>query len=85
MLHALHVALTWLQIISPWLVASFIPSLIVGLTPYPKADGIVQGLKIALNFLSILSHSDSPGTFKPPMTMSKEPPVIGAELAGAQP
>jgi hypothetical protein len=61
------------QAITPWLVVSLIPSLIVGLTPYPKAAEAVAVLKTILNFLSVLTHSDSPGTFKAPFTMSPPP------------
>jgi hypothetical protein len=52
------------EAIAPRLVASFVPSLIVGLTPYPKTAGVVRALKLILNFLSALTHHDSPGTFK---------------------
>jgi hypothetical protein len=72
-LQVLQLAWHWVQVISPWLVTLFIPSLIVGLTPYPKAAEAVSVLKAILNFLSVLAHSDSPGTFKAPFTMSRPP------------
>src|SRR5262245_36513476 len=45
-----------------------LPSLITGLTPYPKAQGIVSALRAALEVLSWLTHRDAPGTFKLPGT-----------------
>lgn len=48
-----------------------LPSVIVGLTPNPKAAGVVKALSFALQLLSILTHKDAPGTFKLPMTVQK--------------
>jgi hypothetical protein len=49
------------------------PSIITGLTPYPKASGVVSGLRLFLNVFSVLTHSDSPGTLKAPLTVSSPP------------
>src|SRR5712664_4374697 len=54
-----------------------LPSVITGLTPYPKAKGVIPFLQLLLNIVSILTHHDSPGTFKAPLTLSK-PPEDGA-------
>src|SRR4051812_37275453 len=54
-----------------------IPSLITGLSRYPQASGFVAVLQTLLNLLSVLSHHDSPGTFKLPLTFSKPPDAEG--------
>jgi hypothetical protein len=59
--------------VATWLVVAGIPSIITGLSEYPKADGFVKGLKTVLNMLSMLTHSDSPGTFKLPFKRSESP------------
>jgi len=46
-----------------------LPSVIIGLTNYPKAGGIVKALNVVLQVLSFLTHKDVPGTFKPPFTV----------------
>ncbi len=48
-----------------------LPSVIVGLTNYPKAGGVVKVLNIVLQLLSFLTHKDMPGTFKSPFTVQK--------------
>jgi hypothetical protein len=68
--------LHYFWIVAPWLVVAGIPSMITALTPYPKADGFVKVLKVFLNFLSVLTHYDSPGTMKAPLTMSKAPEKV---------
>lgn len=50
-----------------------LPTLITGLSSYPRASGFVDFLKVLLNLLSLVSHRDSPGTFKAPLTISKAP------------
>jgi hypothetical protein len=59
-----------------------IPSLITGLSEYPKAASFVSFLKVLLNLLSVLSHRDSPGTFKLPFTFSQAPAVLGSNVVG---
>lgn len=78
--HAWQVFVHYFKIIAPWLVVAGIPSIIVGLSSYPKAAGVVtilqtlsNVLKQLLNPLSLLTHKDSPGTFKMPLCMSKAP------------
>lgn len=73
MAHAGLVFMHYFDIVAPWLVALGIPSVITALTSYPKADGAVKVLKVLLNVLSVLTHADSPGTLKLPLTMSKRP------------
>jgi hypothetical protein len=62
-----------------------IPSLITGLTPYPKAGGAISFLRLALNVLSVLSHHDSPGTFKLPLTVSKTPDSVTGRVVDLDP
>lgn len=54
--------------------AALIPTIITGLSLSPKtekAGPLVQkiwdGIKMAMNFLSVLTHKDKPGTFQLPM------------------
>lgn len=63
----------YFQVIAPWLVVSLLPSLITGLSQFPKAGGIVSVLKQVLAALSVLTHADSPGTFKLPLAPAKAP------------
>lgn len=63
----------WFQIVAPWLVVSLLPSLITGLSSFPKASGAVSVLKQVLAALSVLTHADSPGTFKAPLMPSRAP------------
>lgn len=65
-------------IISAVLLAT--PSIITGLSQYPKASGFVSGLRLFLNIFSVLTHSDSPGTLKAPLTVSSPPVVAGSSL-----
>ena len=73
----LQLAWHYLVVISPWLVVSLLPSLITGLSPYPKAAGVVSALRKLLSLLSILTHSDSPGTLKPLLVPAKMPAKVG--------
>jgi hypothetical protein len=57
-----------------------LPTLITGLSEYPKAAGMVSFLKVVLNLLSVLTHKDSPGTFKLPLTLSQPPASDLTEL-----
>jgi hypothetical protein len=82
-LQLLQAAWHGFQVAAPWLVTLFIPSLIVGLTPFPQAAGAITVLKTILNFLSVVAHHDSPGTFKLPLTMSRAP--TGATPTGTPP
>jgi hypothetical protein len=63
----------YFQLIAPWLVVSFIPSLITGLSAYPKAAGVVSALRKVLQVLSFVTHADQAGTFKLPLTMVPAP------------
>lgn len=56
-----------------------LPTLITGLTAYPQAQGTVSALRLILNVLSVVSHKDSPGTFKLPMTVSADPGLPKAQ------
>jgi hypothetical protein len=56
---------------------SILSSLIVGLTPYPKAGGFVKTLSVVANLLSLVVHKDSPATFKLPLMQS---PAPGADV-----
>ncbi len=60
-----------------WIGLALIPTVITGLTisaKTAKAAPIVQkvwdGLKIIMDFLSVVTHKDKMGTFKLPMTSS---------------
>jgi hypothetical protein len=61
------------QLAAPWLIIAFIPSVIVGLTKFPRRPGALCTLMRILNFLSVLTHSDWRGTFKMPLAMSSPP------------
>jgi hypothetical protein len=63
-----------------FLIAIF-PSLIVAATPYPKEQGWLRVASQILNLFSGLTHSDSPGTLKLPLTQSSPPAVVGAPVA----
>lgn len=58
-----------------------LPSVITGLTAYPRTKFWLSTL---LDFLSVLAHKDSPGTLKPPLTLCKPPPIVGIQLATPQ-
>ncbi len=66
--------------IAPWLVVAGIPSLITALTKYPQAGGVVKALQTILDLLSALTHKDSPGTLKLPLSVST-PPMIEQDAA----
>jgi len=62
------------QAYGPWIGASLIPTLVVGLSVSPKTEeaaGIIQKVwdfvKMALDFLSVATHKDKPGTFQLPL------------------
>jgi hypothetical protein len=57
-----------------------LPTVITGLSEYPKAAGVTSFLKVVLNLLSVLTHKDSPGTFKLPLTLSQPPAADLTEL-----
>jgi hypothetical protein len=76
MTHVLHTAWTSLQAIAPFLVLVLIPSVINALLPYQRAQGAIKVLHVALDLLSILVRSDSPGTLKLPLTVSKPPTAL---------
>jgi hypothetical protein len=61
------------ELAAPWLIVAFIPSIIVGLTKCPRRSGAIRTLMRVLNFMSVLAHSDSRGTFKMPFVMSSPP------------
>lgn len=54
--------------------ALVLPSVITGLSKYPRAgDGFVGFLKLVLSLASLVTHDDSPGTFKPPLVLPERP------------
>lgn len=62
------------QAYGPWIGASLIPTIVVGLSISPKtreAAGIIQKIwdfvKMALDFLSVATYKDKPGTFQLPL------------------
>jgi hypothetical protein len=55
------------------LAAAVLPSLVVALTRYPRASGAVSAALAVLDRLSVLAHSDSPGTVKLPVIRSEPP------------
>jgi hypothetical protein len=59
------------KLVAPWLILAFSPSVIVGLTKFSRRPA--RTLMRILNGMSVLVHSDSPGTFKLPFTMSVPP------------
>ena len=70
----LQSALHLFQVIAPFLVASFLPSLITGLSLFPKTSGIIRVIQKILDGLSFVTHLDSPGTFKLPIAQSSQSP-----------
>lgn len=52
-----------------------LPTVITGLSSFPSEAGVVSFLKSALSLLSIVTHSDSAGTFKLPLTFPAPPPT----------
>lgn len=63
-----HLYSIFVSTIAPFLLVTAIPSLLVALTPYPKAGGFLKALSVFAQLLSILTHRDSPGTLKMPLT-----------------
>jgi hypothetical protein len=61
------------ELAAPWLIVAFIPSVIVGFTNFPRRPGALRTVMRILNFMSLLAHSDSRGTFKMPFMMSSPP------------
>ena len=59
----------WLVIVVPAVLAA----LVTGLSPYPKAKGLVTFFQIVLDFFSVVTHKDSPKSLKLPFTRSKPP------------
>lgn len=62
----------------PYIGAAVVPTIITGLTISPKTAGaapwvqkIWDGLKMVLDFLSVLTHKDKPGTFQLPLKAGK--------------
>jgi hypothetical protein len=55
--------------------------LIVGLTKSPKTSGIVASVVKVIQYLSVVTHADDPGTFKLPLTPSKPAVVFPATNA----
>lgn len=67
-----------LAVYGPWLSLSLIPSIITGLSLSPKTEAGATWLKNAwnkvktvLDFLSILTHKDAPGTLQMPLKLNK--------------
>lgn len=53
-----------------------LPSVITGLSKYPRAgDGLLGFLKVLFSFASWVTHHDSPGTFKLPLSLPEAPPT----------
>jgi len=63
-----------------------IPAVITGLTPYPKAKGVVTALRIVMDVLSVVTHKDSPNSLKLPLQRSPAPVMNGVNQSegGAQ-
>ena len=51
----------------------FVSSLVVGFTDYPTTKSVLDVILRLLNFVSLLVHRNSPGTFKPPFVNSDPP------------
>jgi hypothetical protein len=82
----MHAIGEFLKVWGPWITLSLIPTLIVGLSKSPKTRGIVDVLKYILQFLSVVTPVDHPGTFKLPLTASaKLPPKVGGKMPGTGP
>lgn len=60
------------------LLVAIAPTLVVGLTRYPRAYGVLVVVWRVVNAFSVATHRDSPGTFKAPGTMSQNPNQEGA-------
>lgn len=78
-------AVTWpALLLAAWpyllpLAIVLIASLVTRLTPYPRAAGVVTGLRVLLDVLSFLQHRDSPNTWQWPIFDRSTPPA-GLEL-----
>jgi hypothetical protein len=72
-----------LSVLRKWapLALLVLPSLLVGLTDQSKAPGVARWAKAALNFFSILTHRDAPGTLQLPLGLSR----LKASSGGAAP
>jgi hypothetical protein len=66
-------------VILPWLLVRS-PSIIVALTPYPRAKGIWQKIATVLQIFATTEHSDSPGTYKVPFKFGTPPVGMRLEL-----
>jgi predicted lysophospholipase L1 biosynthesis ABC-type transport system permease subunit len=69
----------WKSVLSAWpvwapIAAVVVASLITRLTPYPRAGGVVTGLRVLLDVLSVLTHKDSPRTLQLPLVQRSQPP-----------
>lgn len=62
-----------------WLIAA-LPSLIVAATPLPKVSAALKVVSKILNFFSLLTHKDSPGTLKLPFTQSRPPLNVSVSI-----
>ena len=73
---AVNAAWAWCKANWPWIAGALIialPGLITALSKYPKAGGVVKALQVLLDWISVLTHKDSPNTVKLPFTKSKPP------------
>jgi hypothetical protein len=64
-------------VILPWLAVRS-SSIIVALTPYPRAKGTWQKIATVLQIFATTEHRDSPGTYKMPFKRGKPP--VGTRL-----
>jgi hypothetical protein len=72
---AMQVLIDFLKTWGPWIIGALLPTLIVGLSKSPKTRGVADVLKYILQFLSVATPKDAPGTFKLPLTApAKLPP-----------
>lgn len=57
----------------PWIVGSLLPSIVVALTTMPneRANKVGDVIKRVLDFLSVLTHKDAPGTLQLPFKLGK--------------
>jgi hypothetical protein len=75
----------------PWILTALIPTIITGLSKSPKTAGAVTWvqkganiLKQVMDFLSVLTHKDVPGTFQMPLKLNRKkkgPPSVGPGCA----
>jgi hypothetical protein len=60
----------WFCANSGWLVPlaiTVLSSIATGLSDYPKAGGVVRGLRIAVALLGMVQFRNAPGSIKPPL------------------